>query len=270
MVGFVKWRGLVALLALAAVAVAPGDGHASAPSRHQALLAEPPLVDPTTVVVDRQHTKLHLDVTKDYVVQVADAPLGRSVTIEGGHNVVLRKGTLRYARPSGSKASWRCRGLELKGQSGTMWVSGLSIRGPLLEGIDLDQRLPGARVVLQDITIDPVHGTQSGHHADLLQTWAGPDTLVVDGFRGTSDFQGIFLKPNDSFDGPPPSLISLKDVDLDVSHGRYALWVNTGHPYPVTVTSVTVKYNRARPSRNLWLWPKPSTGDHTWDAVVAR
>lgn len=273
MVRFVRLPALLVLVVCAGV-LAPADGRAQQPDpvdRQVAdLLLEPVLVDPTTVVVDRAHTKLHLDETKDYVVQVAPgAQLGRSVTVEGGHHVVIRDATLSYVRPKGSKQSWRCRGLYFKGQSGTLYVDGLTIRGPLLEGIDLDQRL-GAQVVLKNVTIDPVHGTQSGHHADLLQTWAGPDSLVVDGFRGASDFQGIFLQPNDTWDGPPPRLVSLKNVRLDLRKGRYALYVDAGHPYPVTATDVEVQYNRKRPARGQWLWPKPSTSEHTWDTVVGK
>jgi hypothetical protein len=148
-----------------------------------------------------------------------------------------------------------------------MWVSNLRIRGPLSEGIDLSQKKKAA-VVLRSIAIDPVHGSKDTNHADLLQTWAGPDRLVVDGLTGTSDFQGIFLQPADTWDGPDPRFLVLRHIDMDVSKGIYALSSFAHGAYPVLGDDITVKYNPARPSRDQWLWPKPSTGDTTWAKVV--
>lgn len=51
---------------------------------------------------------------------------------------------------------------------------------------------------LQNIRVDTVHGTQAGHHADVLQTWAGPRQLRIDGLSGSTGYQGMMLNPNDS------------------------------------------------------------------------
>jgi hypothetical protein len=184
---------------------------------------------------------------------------------------LIEPGELRYAPPAGAPLTWPERRLYLKGHTRMARVSGQSIRGPLNEGINLDQRVPKAVVVLRDIAVDPVHGSEDGHHADLLQTWAGPDKLVVDRFTGTSDYQGFFLTPNQQFrTGPKPSYVWLRGVDLDLRLGYYALWVDQQQRFPVYVRDTTVARNPTRMARDRWLWPKPSTGDRTWANVVGR
>src|SRR5207237_7875490 len=124
-------------------------------------------------------------------------------------------------------------GLALKNQSGTIWIRNLRISGrQLMEGIDLDERQPHSTVVLRNVLIDRVHGSQGTNHADLLQTWAGPSRLLVDGFTGATDYQGFFLLPNQLFDGPPPVLFDFRHVNI-VDDGGSAFWRAPGNPFPL-------------------------------------
>jgi hypothetical protein len=248
-----------------------GDDAGPSPDEQAAALLVPPaLSNPVSVVIDAKHTTLALSTAHDYTVRIAPgAVLTRGVRILGGHNVVLMPGVLSYVRPAGSSVNWVTRGLYLKGQSGTMYVSGLTIQGPLNEGIDLDQRLRGAAVVLKGISIGRIVGSYKGHHADLLQTWAGPSKLVVSGFQGTSNYQGMFLLPNQRWKhGPHPQFFYLRDVQLDMRTGYYAFWTVGHHAFPLYVrNNVDVQPNPVDTSRDAWLWPKPSTGDTSWSAV---
>jgi hypothetical protein len=249
-----------------------GAVDSSVSAQADGLLQRPQLVRPLVVSLTPATQSRTLDASRDYVITVpAGTVFTHPVTITGGHNVVLENSVIRYAAPPGAALNWRARGLYLTNQTGVMWVSGLDIRGPLSEGIDLSQRQPRAAVVLRDIRIDLVTGSYDTNHADLLQTWAGPDRLVVAGFQGSSSYQGMFLKPNDLWQaGPKPSYFVLRDVDLDVSTGRYALWTDGFGAFPLETRNTTVRPNPERPSRDSWLWPKPSTGDTTWQKVVAR
>jgi hypothetical protein len=253
--------------AIATVASSPSSTLTAAAT---ALLPKPTLVAPIARALTPASPGITLDTTRDYVITIPSGSVfTKPVTILGGHNVVLEAAVLRYAAPAGSPADWTVRGLMLKGQTGVMWIRDLQIRGPLAEGIDLEQKAPGAAVVLRDIAIDQVSGTYETNHADLLQTWAGPDKLVVDGLSGSSNYQGMFLRPNDLWaDGPTPTLFALSNVTIDVSTGYYALWTDGFGAFPLTVSNVQVRPNPARPSRDAWLWPKPSTGDTTWVDVV--
>jgi hypothetical protein len=235
-----------------------------------ALLPRPTLSTPIVASLTPANQGVVLNNARDYVITIPDGTVfTQPVTIQGGHNVVIENSVLRYAAPAGAAADWMARGLYLTGQTGTMWVNNLQIRGPLSEGIDLAERAPGSTVVLRNIAVDPVSGTYETNHADVLQTWAGPDKLVVDGLTGTSNYQGMFLEPNDLFaDGPKPTFFSLSNVKLDVSTGYYALWTDGYGAFPLATFNVSVVYNPAHPSRNSWLWPKPSTGDTTWNDVL--
>ena len=233
-----------------------------------ALLARPVLTSPTTVTMSSGTSYVSLDPSRDYVLKLkAGTVFRKDLTVVGGRNVVFEDAVMTYARPVDAPADWRARGLFLKDQTGVAWLRNIAIRGPLEEGIDLSQRF-GASVVLQQVAVDLVVGSEAGHHADVLQTWAGPGRLVVDGLTGSSTFQGIFLQPDDTWDGPPPEFVVLRNVSLDTSRGVYALFNDSYGRWPVVTSNVSVRYNPARPSRDQWLWPKPSTGDTSWSGVV--
>ena len=232
------------------------------------LLVRPVLTAPTTITMSSGTSYVSMDPTRDYIIKIkAGTVFPRPLTLTGGRNVVFEDAVMQYAAPVGAEPGWLARGLYLVDQTGVMWVSNLQIRGPLSEGIDLSQK-KGASVVLRNIAVDPVYGSQDGHHADVLQTWAGPGRLVVDGLTGTSNFQGVFLQPADTWDGPDPDFIVLRNIRLDLSQGIYALSSYAHGAYPIVATDISVKYNPARPSRDQWLWPKPSTGDTTWANVL--
>ena len=248
--------------------VDPLAARAAAVVQADQLLVRPALTTPTTITMSSGTSYVSMDPARDYIIKIkAGTVFTRPLSLVGGRNVVFEDAVMQYAPPLGAEPDWLVRGLYLVDQTGVMWVRNLQIRGPLLEGIDMSQK-KGASVVLRDIAIDPVYGSQLGHHADVLQTWAGPGRLVVDGLTGTSSFQGVFLQPADTWDGPDPDFIVLRNIQLDMSLGVYALMSYAHGAYPIVATDISVKYNPVRPSRDQWLWPKPSTGDTTWASVI--
>src|SRR5690348_5179987 len=149
---------------------------------------QPALVDPTTIVVNAVHNNLVLDQAKDYILRLTSGVdwMRTGLTVWGGRNVVIDGGHLNVTGHSG--------GIALKDQAGTIWIHDLHISGGpnLIEGIDLQEPERGATVVLRDVLIDKVHGSYKTNHADLIQTWAGPSRLLIDGFAGTTGYQGFF------------------------------------------------------------------------------
>ena len=234
------------------------------------LLERPTLVNPLVRELSPGTPGITLDPTRDYVVRVRAGSVFRSmITIKGGRNVVFENAVLQYDPALAGSIDLMPRAVMLAGQTGVMWIKNLQIRGPVKEGIQMEQKAPGVAVVLQDIAIDPlIGGTYAGWHSDLLQTWAGPSKLVVDGFTGSSDYQGFFLKPNQLFlEGPKPEFFWFRDVALDISKGYFALWTDGFGAYPVQTTNVVVKAYST--DRNKWLYPQPKTGDTTWAGVLA-
>jgi hypothetical protein len=234
-------------------APAPGQSH------HLAWPA-PALHDPQVIQLTPGHTKLVLNLHRDYVLKL---PRGRplvapqGLSIWGGRNVVLVGGTVYVPDKSGAAS--------LQAQTGTIHIEGVRFAGPkLMEGIDLNEPR-GATVELENLYIDTVHGSYTTNHADLIQSWAGPRRLLVDGLMGSTQYQGFFLLPNQLDKGAAPQLFDLRNVYINDRRGAYALWLQTEPHVPLHTSGVYVTPNPARTWRGWWLWPKP--GDATWNQV---
>jgi hypothetical protein len=221
----------------------------------------PKLRDPKTVTLRDGKNDLRLDPKRDYVLKLpGNRPLRAEggLRIYGGHNVVLVGGTVDVTDASP--------GVLLHAQTGTMHVEGVRFTGKrLTEGIDLDEG-EGATVQLQNIYVDTVHGSYETNHADLMQAWAGPRKLLVDGFYGKTQYQGFFLLPEQHTDGPPPRLFDLRNVHIVAPTGGYALWRSPSN-FPLRTSNVTVRPNLKKGGPDQWLWPKPSSGDPSWKSV---
>jgi hypothetical protein len=231
----------------------------------------PALKNPATIVVDARHNNLVLDRARDYIIKLTPGvdSMRSALTIWGGRNIVIDGGKLRITGRSG--------GMALKNQTGVVWVHDLHISGRsnLLEGIDLQEPDAHATVVLRDLLIDEVHGSYRTNHADLLQTWAGPSRLLIDGFTGTTGYQGFFLTPNQWDSGRAPRVLDLRNVDI-VDKGGYALWLGDVHGSISTrnVQSVYVIPNPVKQWRGWWLWglkgqDSNTPGAGTWGDVMA-
>jgi hypothetical protein len=219
-------------------------------------LAAPKVINLTS----RTPSKLFLNPRQDYILRlprghVLNVPYGFQVT--GGHNIVMVGGTLNMERPSGV--------MDLTNQTGTVHIEGVRFTGSdLLEGFDLSEPL-GATVEFEHVYVATVHGSQSTNHADLIQTWAGPRRLLVDGFVGSTDYQGFFLLPNQHYNGPAPRQFDLRNVYIN-DRGGYALWVQGSPRVPVSVSHVYVTPNPTKTWPGWWLMPKPSAAS-PWGQV---
>jgi hypothetical protein len=208
---------------------------------------------------------LQLDPAKDYIIDMPESPIVAEggLKITGGRNVVLIGGEIHHPQwwPSGASNGGN-RGLYLRNQTGTIHIEGLRITGLLNEGINLSQP-EGAIVQLQNIYVDPVVGTMEGNHADLLQTWAGPRKLLIDGFTGQTTYQGLFLLPN-QFSSTPPEHWEIHDIDIaGSSESGYLYWIDSGVSVNVSNAWAAPAASKAS-NRGLFLWPK--TGDQ-WGSV---
>jgi len=228
--------------------------------------APPTLSSPTTVAFPEGSASLSLDPARDYIVTL---PRGRALvntnglTISGGRNVVVIGGAVDVRDGSGGVR----RGMYAKGSTpnGTLYVEGVrffsSTVGALTEGIDIAS--PGARVVLQNIAIDgTLTGSYATNHADVVQAWAGPRVLEVDGLSASSQYQGFFLLPNQHSSAPVDDW-SLHRVALTGAGAAYLAWRDSGS-YSITTSDVYVSGSRMG---NGGLWPNAGA----WpDVTVGR
>jgi hypothetical protein len=233
---------------------------------------EPVLDDPITIQLSPTNFDMSLNQSQDYILQCPPGGLliPNALNIAGGHNVVLQNCDVELSNPD-----WAAK---FSDQSGTLWIEGVHFGGSQLTG-GIQFQEPGATVVMRDVLFDTVYGSQSTNHAELIQTWAGPARLLIDGLTGSTTYQGLFLLPNQYDNGPPPTVVDLRHIDIDDSQGAYALWLGdvTGSPLDdasgaILTWNVEDVYVVPEPTRTWpgwWLWPQPSTGDPTWDDALA-
>jgi len=234
--------------------------------------APPLLTAPITIEVSEKKAQLKLDHTKDYIIKMPARPLQGGLNIWGGRNVVLIGGEIHIpSKEEDPDFKGSTRALYIQQQKGTMHVEGLLVSGKgLTEGVNFNQRLGGI-VQFQNMRLETVHGSRAAHHADLIQTWAGPAELRIDRFTGHTSYQGFFLLPNQHFpEGPKPRLFDFRHLNLIGSEkSAYLLWLPTPPGFPVNLQEVWVSPSPKKDSsnRDQFLWPKPSTGDTSWAAV---
>jgi hypothetical protein len=236
--------------------------------------AAPALVDPVTMVVSAEHSKLRLQPDRDYRITMPSSPLSvrGGLVIEGGRNVVLAGGLIEIPQQAADASGEDRRGLYLTNQTGVVHIQDLRIGGPdLSEGIDLAEPHASA-VQLQNIRIDNVHNRpdepfEGGQHPDLVQMWSGNKKLQlrIDRLTGTTDYQGIFLTPSQY--GEPIATADIRHVNIkpsniqDLPHTRYLLWRE--NTFPLTLTAVMIQPQPGRRCPTDLVWPNPNA----WPAV---
>ena len=243
---------------LASTTAAAGAPPCEGPTGDEVLSWAPPqLTKPVTVKVTSRTKSLKLDAAKDYVIDLPATPVALSggLSISGGNDVVL----------VGGEISTKKRGLYLKNQTGTVHVEGLRLSGEgATEGINLDQR-KGATVQLQNIAVETVTGSYSGTHADVLQTWGGPELLRVDRLEGSTTYQGFFLNPT-KFHKTKPELFDIRNTVLRDSGKRSAYLLWQSDTFPIRTEDVVVVRNPKKPFPKQVL--RVSKGQKSWSGVT--
>ncbi|HEY1591791.1 MAG TPA: hypothetical protein VGF81_08355 [Solirubrobacteraceae bacterium] len=224
------------------------------------------MTNPTTVVIGPTNYNLQLDQSKDYVLVCPPGPvdLPGKLSVWGGHNVVIEDCDLQTSN------DWVA---YLHNQTGTLWIHDVHFGGTNLGGgVQLQE--PGATVVMRDVLFDDVFGSYTTNHAELIQTWAGPDRLLIDGLTGSTNYQGLYMLPNQFYTGPEPTQWDLRNIDIDNSQGGYAMWVSDTQPFPLNVQNVWITPNPTKTWRGWWLWgfggqDSNTPGQGTWANVNA-
>ena len=253
----------------------------AAPAKPRQLSWAPPKLDnPETIELAPDRGRgLKLKQDKDYLIKLPkDKPFIGELNIWGGRNVVIIGGEIhipdgeedpRYGEGKDKKSK---RAVYLQGSKGTVHLEGIHITGKgLCEGFNIAEREPGCIVQLQNIRVEQLHGSYSKNHADVIQSWAGPAELRIDGLTGYSEYQGFFLLPNQHFPldkgGFMPTKWDFRNINLmgDLEKSAYLLWVQEKHDFPIEIDNVwTRPATKKTGDRSAYLWPK---GDKVWEKV---
>jgi hypothetical protein len=227
--------------------------------------APPKLVNPITLEISAKKSRFKLDKTRDYRLVMTEAlvDVQGGLSITGGHNVVLIGGEIRFDNPGREDKALDCRAVYLNHNAGTIHIEGLLIHGAALrEGFNIGISDENTTVQLQNIRVDKVTGSFKGHHADVVQTWAGPSRLRIDHLTGITNYQGFFLHPIQHKKSKiAPELFDLRNINLINTEGGYLLWQATS--FPLSTQNVYVQVDPKR-FPELALWPK---GDPIWKEV---
>ena len=212
----------------------------------------PVLTSPTTITPTDEQGKLTLTAGRDYVIALPTTKAwknGRGLWVEGGRNVVIIGGLVDVSSGyacstvgAGCPASLRVtRAAYFLGQTGTVHLEGVrftSSSGSLSEGINISAAL--AKVQIQNVAIStPLVGSKDANHADALQSWNGPTTLLVDGFTATTGYQGMFLNPHDTSSAAVVTEgWQLRNVEIvGTAAAKYILW-RVKPPQAIATTNV--------------------------------
>lgn len=286
-----RWGAVVAGAALlvggAAVAVQPAG--AAAPSATTASLPTlapvvitsaklprrpPALSNPIVIKVKDQQGELRLSTSRDYRIVLPTTRAWKNkmgLSISGGRNVVVVGGTVDvgygYRDSSGRLVK---RGAYIRNSTGIVHIEGIRFMSSstqrLTEGIDVS--LPGASLRLFNIRISSLlYGSQSGNHADALQTWAGPRSLYVDGFTASTNYQGMFLTPSQHSSASVTSY-DLRRVWLRGVPSGYLLWREKGtwtvRTSEVYVSGFSSRVSGVWPSVSAWPYVKRTKPSRTF------
>lgn len=173
--------------------------------------APPAMVSPGHVyLTNATKTTGILDPTKDFYVHLPNEPIA-GITIEGGRNVVLIGGHIRFETNLGTTNSNRAgfiKGRATQTQPRVIHIEGVKLSGYLTEGFDFDGQSfngyePATTLRFQNIDCaDLLRGTQATNHADLIQVYNGPTNLQMDRVYGLTQYQMLMLQPRQNGSAP--------------------------------------------------------------------
>ena len=140
-----------------------------------------------------------LEAGEDYLIRLPSAPLRCPLDVRGGDDVVIKGGEIDIPDVNESPRNPELhRGLYLTGQTGTVHIEGVRLRGSELSVPIVLNQAEGATVQIQQVRADRIftdYPNWQPLHADCVQTWAGPKVLRVDGYTCTTDYFGLQLSP---------------------------------------------------------------------------
>jgi hypothetical protein len=140
-----------------------------------------------------------LEAGQDYLIRLPSTPLPCPLDVRGGHDIVIKGGEIAIPDINESPRNPELhRGLYLTGQTGTVHIEGVRLRGSELSVPIVLNEANGATVQIQQVRADRIftdYPNSQPLHADCVQTWAGPKVLRIDGYTCTTDYFGLQLSP---------------------------------------------------------------------------
>jgi len=179
--------------------------------------APPVLNNPITIALPANGgVTLNLDNSKDYIIRYPNVRRVGALRILGGRNIVIIGGASTIAPHPGTGI----RNIQLIDKPGVMdgriiHIEGLDINGSgggEADGIGIGT--PSAIVQLEDDRITGLIGHLASTHADVIQTWGGVKQLRVYDLTGSSHYNNLYLRRENSPLSPAIGPVTLDHVNL--------------------------------------------------------
>jgi hypothetical protein len=181
------------------------------------------------------------------IVLPSDRSVG-PIVLQDCRNAVLIGGSIKVL-PSATVGGYDQRALYVRNCTGTVHIEGLRIDGNVAgsqsDGIAVNA--PQATVQIQNVRVDGLRGGESGNHADVFQPWGGVREYRIDRLTGSSNYQGLNIKPASNTIGRG----TIRNTNLfssgvtPTNGGGYFFWMVCNN-HPVTLEGVYVKPRTGR------------------------
>ncbi len=179
--------------------------------------APPALIDPITIPLPATgDVSLNLDNSRDYVIQYPQVRRVGGLRLVGGRNIVIIGGASTIAPHSGTGV----RNIQISDKPGVMdgrivHIEGLDIDGSgggEADGVGIDA--PSVIVQIENTRITGLIGHLSSTHADVIQTWGGVKQLRLYDVTGSSHYNTLYLRRENSPLGPEIGAVTLDHVNM--------------------------------------------------------
>lgn len=196
---------------------------------------EPPMLEAAKLVrIDAEQGPfvLDLDHDVDYLILMPDEPVRSGIVVSGGRHVVMVGGEIAIPWQGERPTIAERRGLFIKRTTGTFHLEGVLFHGEdISEGIQLST--PDAHIQIANVAVIDIKARDqvdfSDNHPDLIQSYGGAQSITIDRFTGSTDYQGLFFNVNSQVDEHGP--VTLRRVDLvGRPSARYLLWFSIPKP----------------------------------------
>ena len=179
--------------------------------------APPTLTNPITINLPANGSvNLNLDNARDYVIKYPSVRRVGELFVHGGRNIVIVGGASTIAPHAGTGV----RNIQLSDTTGVMngrviHIEGLDINGSGGgEGDGIGIGTPSAIVQLENVRITGLIGHLHSTHADVIQTWGGVKALRMYNVTGSSHYNNLYLRRENSPLSPAIGPVTLDHVNL--------------------------------------------------------
>lgn len=204
--------------------------------------APPALTDPVTaMILDGKEYYGPFPDDQDVLLQMPKTSITNRIKVVGGRNLRMIGGSIRPAQGLAFM-------LRFVGVSGSLFIEGVDIDGKNVSGDGIN--VAGKKgftpdVYIQNARVMNINGFAAGEHADIFQAQGDIGKLHIDHLTGSSNYQGLFLRPEFLITSATIKNVNLRFLPNSHQRVTYLLWMRdseeSAKAYPILLESVYIE-----------------------------